>query len=551
MKLPALLTAGCLAATGLVAVAPSSSAVEPAAGATGAVQAVDWARCDDPTMRQLGAQCGFVRVPLDYSRPRGAKILLAVSRVKHTVKQSRYQGVMLVNPGGPGGSGLGLSVLGPIISEDFGRKDAGGAYDWIGFDPRGVGDSRPSLSCDPGYFGPDRPEYVPRTPELYQVWQGRSAGYAEACGRAGGRLLDHMRTTDAARDMNQIRKALGVRRINYYGFSYGTYLAQVYTKLFPNRMRRMVLDSNVDPRRAWYRANLDQDVAFDRNIGLFFDWIASHDAAYHLGTTRAAVQQRYNDVLAQLAAKPIDSTVGPDEWDDIFLHPGYVQYLWPDLADVFADWVNSGAGAPVVAAYQQYDSPGDDNSYAVYNAVSCTDDTWKDEDFRADQEATYAKAPFLTWANAWFNGPCYHWPAKAAPHTRITGRGVGSALLVGETLDAATPYTGSLYLRSIFKRSRLIGVTGGTSHAVTPGSSRCVDKRIFDYLATGKLPARKAGPGADVRCAAPPLPRPNAGQPLSLSGRPTGSSSPTFADAVARDSGRALVQRLLMAAVRP
>ncbi len=183
--------------------------------------------------------------------------------------------MLFVNPGGPGGSGLGLSVLGPIISEDFGRKDAGGAYDWIGFDPRGVGDSRPSLSCDPGYFGPDRPEYVPRTPELYQVWQGRSAGYAEACGRAGGRLLDHMRTTDAARDMNQIRKALGVRRINYYGFSYGTYLAQVYTKLFPNRMRRMVLDSNVDPRRAWYRANLDQDVAFDRNIGLFFDWINS------------------------------------------------------------------------------------------------------------------------------------------------------------------------------------------------------------------------------------------------------------------------------------
>ncbi len=76
MKLPALLTAGCLAATGLVAVAPSSSAVEPAAGATGAVQAVDWARCDGPTMRQLGAQCGFVRVPLDYSRPRGARSCL-------------------------------------------------------------------------------------------------------------------------------------------------------------------------------------------------------------------------------------------------------------------------------------------------------------------------------------------------------------------------------------------------------------------------------------------------------------------------------------------
>jgi hypothetical protein len=263
------------------------------------------------------------------------------------------------------------------------------------------------------------------------------------------------------------------------------------------------------------------------------------------------VQQRYNDVRAQLAATPIDATVGPDEWDDIFLYAGYVQYVWPDLADVFAGWVNSGAGAPVVAAYQQYDDPGHDNSYAVYNAVSCTDDTWKDEDFLADQQATYAKAPFLTWANAWFNGPCYHWPAKAAPHTRITGRGVGSALLVGETLDAATPYSGSLHLRSIFKKSRLIGVAGGTSHAVSPGASRCVDRRIFDYLATGKLPARKAGSGADVRCAAPPLPRPNAGL-LSTRARPAGSSSPSFADAVAaRDSGRQLVEGLLLAAARP
>ena len=546
MKLPALATAACLVATGLVAVAPSSSAVEPSARA---VQAVDWARCDDRTMRQLGAQCGYVRVPLDYSHPRGAKIRLAVSRVKHTVRPSRYQGVMLVNPGGPGGSGLGLSVLGPIISQDFGRQDAGGTYDWIGFDPRGVGDSRPSLSCDPWYFGPDRPEYIPSTPELYQVWQQRSAGYANACGRAGGRLLEHMRTTDAARDMNSIRKALGAPRINYYGFSYGTYLAQVYTKLFPNRMRRMVLDSNVDPRRAWYRANLDQDVAFDRNIGLFFDWIASHDAAYHLGTTRAAVQQRYDGVRSQLAATAIDATVGPDEWDDIFLYAGYVQYLWPDLADVFAGWVNDGAGRPVVAAYKEYDSPGDDNSYAVYNAVSCTDDTWKDEDFLADQEATYAKAPFLTWANAWFNGPCYHWPAKAAPHTRITGRGVGSALLVGETLDAATPYSGSLYLRSIFRKSRLIGVPGGTSHAVSPSGNRCVDKRIFDYLATGKLPARKTGSGADVSCAALPLPRPSSAQLRSASSAPAGSGSPSFAGA--HDSGRALVQRLLVAAARP
>jgi pimeloyl-ACP methyl ester carboxylesterase len=510
-------------------------------------KAVDWGRCSDPVLRQLGGRCGFVAVPLDYSRPRGTKIRLAVSRIRHTAKASRYQGVMLVNPGGPGGSGLGLSVLGPVISRSFGRPDAGGTYDWIGFDPRGVGESRPSLSCDPDYFGPDRPEYVPSTPELLQVWQARSAGYAHDCGQAGGRLLDHMRTTDAARDMDQIRKALGVTQINYYGFSYGTYLGQVYTKLFPHRMRRMVLDSNVDPRKVWYQANLGQDIAFDRNIGLFFVWLARYDGVYHLGATRAAVQQRYADVLAQLAATPIDATVGPDEWDDIFLYAGYAQSLWPELADVFAGWVGDGDGAAVVAAYQQFDTPGDDNSYAVYNAVSCVDDTWKDEDFLADQTRTYQKAPFLTWANAWFNGPCYTWPARGRAHTKVTGRGVGTALLVGETLDAATPFSGSRYLRSIFGKSRLVAVVGGSSHAVSPGGSACADRRIFDYLATGRLPDRKPGRRLDVRCPAPPQPGPGQGSGNAA------TSSLAFAQAAQAgdgDAGRALVARILLAAAR-
>jgi hypothetical protein len=229
-----------------------------------------------------------------------------------------------------------------------------------------------------------------------------------------------------------------------------------------------------------------------------------------------------------------------------------VQFLWPDLADVFAGWANSGAGAPVVAAYQNFDNPGDDNSYAVYNAVSCTDDTWKDENFLADQQATYAKAPFLTWANAWFNGPCYVWPAKGGAHTRITGKGVGTALLVDETLDAATPYAGSLYLRSLFKKSRLIAVAGGTSHAVSPSGNRCVDNKIFDYLATGKLPARKAGSGADVRCAPAPLPDPNAAK--AFSGTPgAAASAPSFSEAARAgdaDAGRALIARLLLAAAR-
>ena len=547
MKLPALVTALSRAATGLLATAPGGSATVEQAAAR-AVSGLDWGRCTDPTLRSFGARCTYVRVPLDYSDPGGRQIRLAVSRIRHTVPASRYQGALLLNPGGPGASGLSMSVLGPVISEDFGRRDVGQAYDWIGFDPRGVGASRPALSCDPQYFGPDRPEYVPSTPELFHVWQQRSRGYAAACGKAGGRLLEHMRTTDAARDMDRIRAALGADRITYYGFSYGTYLGQVYATLFSQRVRRMVLDSNVDPRKVWYRANLEQDLAFDRNIRIFFRWVARHDATYHLGATRAAVAARYRDVRAQAAAAPINGAVGPDEWEDVFLYAGYADYLWPRLAGVFSGWANHGAGDDVVAAYEDFDAPGDDNSYAVYNAVSCTDDTWKDEDFLQDQWSTYYDAPLLTWGNAWFNGPCYHWPATAHRRTHVDGRSIGSALLVDETKDAATPYTGSLYLRSVAPRSRLVAVVGGTNHAVTPSGNACTDNRIFRYLATGKLPARRPGGRADVRC--PKLPAPEPSGPSFAAP----STAPTFARAAqAGDpaAGRALIASLLLRAARP
>ncbi len=172
----------------------------------------------------------------------------------------QFQGVMLVNPGGPGGSGRVLSVL-----QGFVPGGAGRAYDWIGSDPRGVGSSTPALSCIPDCFHGTRPDCLPTSG---QTWLEPSARCTKACGWAGGALLDHLKTTDHVRDMDATRVALGQRQINFYGFSYGTYLGQVHATLFPTHLPRAVLDSNVDPRKLWYQANLDQDIAFDRNIRL-------------------------------------------------------------------------------------------------------------------------------------------------------------------------------------------------------------------------------------------------------------------------------------------
>jgi len=480
---------------------------------------IHWGACSDPTLVRYGAQCGMVTVPLDYAHPHGTLIHLAVSRLRHTTPQSAYQGVMLVNPGGPGGSGLVLSVL-----QGFVPHNAGKAYDWIGFDPRGVGSSVPALSCNGSYTSYDRPYYVPVTHGLENAWLTRTKNYAKACTRAGGSLLDHMKTTDNVADMESIRIALGQKKINFYGFSYGTYLGQVYATLHPDRVRRFVLDSNVDPRRVWYQANLDQDYAFDRNMGIYFDWVAKHDAVYGLGNDGRAVERTYYRIQNYLRAHPqVGGTIGPDEWNDVFVDAGYYVYGWTDIATAFAAAVKHGDYRGIKAlwdnAYPQ--GPGADNGYAVYLATECTDAPWPHSwaVWRRDNWRVYDKAPFLTWSNAWFNAPCRTWTGDTADKpVTVSGRQVPPILLIDETNDAATPYAGSLEVRSRFPRSVLVEGVGGTTHAGSLSGVACTDNTIADYLATGSLPERRPGRRSDRQCDPVPQPNPSAAAPTAGSG---------------------------------
>jgi pimeloyl-ACP methyl ester carboxylesterase len=468
---------------------------------------VAWGKCSDATLVKYKAQCGVVRVPVDYSKPGGARVALAVSRVRHTVPDSKFQGVMLVNPGGPGGSGLIYSIL-----TNFVPNGAGASYDWIGFDPRGVGASQDALSCIPNYFGYDRPNYVPTTKKLEQIWLDRSRSYSAACARKNNpALLRNLTTEDSARDMDSIRQALGQSQINYYGFSYGTYLAQVYSTLFPQRVRRMVLDSNVDPRGVWYQAQLDQDRAFDANMDVYFAWIAKYHAVFHLGTSGAAVKALYYRTQAALDVRAAGGIIGGDELNDVFLGAGYYIYDWVDIAQAFADYVHHGVWKPLKALYDSASGIGDDNGFAVYLGVQCTDAHWPQNyaTWRADSWRVYATAPFLTWNNTWFNAPCLTWPAPSGQPVKIDGSKVPPILLLDETKDAATPFEGSLEVRSLFPRSSLIASPGGTTHAASLSGVSCVDDQVAGYLATGRLPARKAGPGPDALCAplAPPVPK--------------------------------------------
>lgn len=463
---------------------------------------IAWGPCESERLQKAGAECGMLEVPLDYSDPGGRKISLAVSRVVHTSPQEKYQGVMLVNPGGPGGSGLALSVLGRFVP-----RGVGGMYDWIGFDPRGVGASEPSLSCDPDFFSYDRPAYVPTTQKIEKARLKRAKGYTKDCRKNNGPLLEHMKTTDNVRDMESLRKALGKEKINYYGFSYGTYIGQVYSTMYPDRMRRLVMDGLVNPEDVWYQANLNQDIAFDRNINIYFDWIAEYDSVFHLGATGAEVEQLFYEQRARLDRKPAGGVIGSAEWTDLFLSAGYGQYSWEAIATAFSSWVHNGDWKPLKKLYDASHGSGD-NGYAVYAATECTDVQWptKWQTWETDNRRVNARAPFETWANAWYNAPCLTWPAKAGEPVEVDGSAVDGALLISQELDAATPFPGALEVRERFPNSSLISLPGGTTHSGSLAGNACLDDRIADYLATGELPERKPGRVPDATCE--PLPQP-------------------------------------------
>ena len=504
----AVAAAGCTSQSS----APPAGQASPdrAAGAAGRATAshLAWRPCGSQGVALL---CATLQVPLDYAHPAGRKITIALSQVPATAPAAQRQGDLLVNPGGPGGSGLGLAAsvaqgLDPSVAAD---------YNIIGFDPRGVGSSVPALRCDPSFFTGVRPDYIPAGTAAEQVLINRARAYAADCARRFGWLLPHMTTIDAARDMDSIRAALGVPQISYFGYSYGTYLGQVYATLFPHQLRRMVLDSTVDPQGAWYADNISQDYAFEGRMLAFFSWIAAHDAFYHLGTTRQAVQWAWYRARAQLAAHPVAGPSGPvigaDEFDDTFLQGGYSNSLWPGLAAALASYLRGHSTAQLQNEYSQFGTQNE-NGFAVYNAVECSDVNWPRSWARwnTDTRRIYRTAPFQAWDNAWFNAACAFWPVHGpAQPLRICGAGLPGILMIQGSLDAATPYAGALAARRLLPTARMVVVQGGGNHgqslAVPPNT--CVDGYLNRYLADGSLPQ---GPGL-VNAVCPAAPAPAAG----------------------------------------
>jgi pimeloyl-ACP methyl ester carboxylesterase len=451
-------------------------------------------------------QCATLQVPLNYADPHGRQITIALSMVPATAPASRQQGVLLVNPGGPGIPGRSFAAYVAAGLSQQVRAD----YDVVGFDPRGVGGSVPALSCDPNFFKGVRPAYIPASAAAEQVLIDRAKAYAAGCEKRFGWFLPFETSVNTARDMDQIRQSFGVRQLSYYGVSYGTYLGQVWGTLFPGTVRRMVLDSTVDPVTVWYTDNIDQDDAFQGRVAAFFAWIAKYDDDYRLGSTPAQVQAAYLRIRDKLEQQPVDGRLGAAELDDTILEGGYTNTLWPSLAQALSQYQNEGNGAGLLGQYLAF-GVQDENGFAVYNAIECGDvngpRNWAQ--WQADTVRVYQSAPFAAWLNTWFNAACAFWPVIGPDKPfQVNGSKLPPVLMLQGTLDGATPYAGAQDAHKLLPSARMVVVQGGGNHGQSLDSppDQCVDSYLTNYLVSGAVPET---PGlVNATCAPVPDPVP-------------------------------------------
>ncbi|MGW6978167.1 alpha/beta fold hydrolase [Streptomyces sp. NPDC054932] len=481
-------------------------AAPTAAGGSGGL---DFRPCPEAEELPAPVRCATLRVPLDYARPDGPQIPLTVSRVAASgARGAVRRGALVHNPGGPGASGMHF----PLVADLPGWARTAAAYDLVGYAPRGVGRSAPLFCQDPATRA-GGPTQVPADPSPAYKRQRLAAAraYAGGCARRAGAALPHYTTLNNARDLDVLRAALGEPKLSFMGASYGTYLGAVYATLYPGRVRRMVLDSAVDPdpRRVWYRNQLDQSPGFERRWYDFRAWAARHHDTYGLGATPAAVQASYERVRDAVARAPAGGVVGTGELRAAYLQAAYYDDVWPDRAAALAAFLRGDpARLTAQAAPDPQAAAEAENATAVYTAVLCNDASWPADWGTWDRDNTELarRAPFETWANAFLNLPCAFWPVRERQRPVAVGaqpERLPRTLVVAAERDGATPYPGALELqRRLGAGASLVTETGAGSHGVVGGRNDCVDRHVERYLLTG------ATPGWRVTCAPHPEPAP-------------------------------------------
>ncbi|MCI2422374.1 alpha/beta hydrolase [Saccharopolyspora sp. K220] len=318
-----------------------------------------------PCPADPAVECAEIAVPLDYAEPTGRQLSIAISRIKASGTPQEYRGALLVNPGGPGGAGLDYAASKRAKMPEAVQR----AYDIIGFDPRGVGQSDP-VDCGPlgGLFQHPGPEPVPTTATEERAFLERLRTMAIDCRQHGGSLLPHINTANTARDMDRIRQALNQPTLNFLGVSYGSYLAAAYAAEFPSRVGRMVLDNVVSPQR-WLDFDVRQGFAMSSQRDVLFGWIASHPS-FGLGSTPDAVRSEYLRARSALAARPGRGTFGAAEFDYLVYRTLSRTERWEPFARALSSYVHNGEHEGLGAELPEAESG---NYGAALRTVKCAD----------------------------------------------------------------------------------------------------------------------------------------------------------------------------------
>ncbi|MFD2471000.1 alpha/beta hydrolase [Amycolatopsis silviterrae] len=471
----------------IAAVAAIAASTAPAASAATAIK---WGACPADAHPGPGLQCATLQVPVNYQDPNGPKIELAVSRLP-SANPAKRRGVLLLNPGGPGGEGLGYpSVLSLPGMPSPMPKDVLEGYDLIGFDPRGVGHSSP-VTCDltPEQMALGNLPYANGPADVVKQAAVAKKEAKQCADAKTGWMLPYITTANTARDMDQIRAALGEEKISYLGASYGTYLGAVYTTMYPQRSDRIVLDSNLGP--GGY--DIDAMHGFGRGMEDRFPDFAKYAAAnpqYGLGITPAQVTAKFYDLVARLDRHPVAGITGGLLRGAAF-GMLYGEFQLKTLAAMMHDLDQGKEPAPEGPAPSE-------NMFASRFAVICGDSSWPKSigAYQANVAVDRIRYPLIGAGEANI-AACAYWPAPVEPKVRITDGGPANVLMVQNTRDPGTPLANARKLRAAFgDRARMVTVDQGGHGVYVFAPNKCGNNAVNDFLATGKRPA------TDTFCAA-------------------------------------------------
>ncbi|WP_189412819.1 alpha/beta hydrolase [Streptomyces griseoviridis] len=468
---------------------PVTAGAAPARAASAAPLA--WAPCAPAAGVDPRQECATLRVPLDHADPDGPRIGLAVSRIRSENPAAR-RGVLVLVPGGPGGS----SLNNPSGKGQRLPREVRDAYDLIGFAPRGVAPST-AVTCGlaPADLSPTVTRPWPAPDGSVDGNLAAARRLATACATDGGALIRSLSTATEARDLDLLRAALGERRISAWGVSYGTYVGAVYGELFPHRTDRVVLDSNDDPdparvSRAWL-ARYEQGV--EDVFPDFAAW-ASRPGPYRVAGSAAEVRPLFLRLAARLDREPIPwPGAEPAELNGTVLRQTMLDGLSsPDTYPVLAELMNAarrGTVPPVPAG------PGAEalrNVVAVTLGTVCNDVAWPRTAAAYQDAVTESRRRHPLTAGMPRNAlACAAWPyAPKEPPVRITARGPSNVLLIQNARDVATPLAGAHRLRDALGRRAVLVTVDSTGHgAYLAHGNACGDATVSRFLATGERPA--------------------------------------------------------------